>query len=261
MARRARRAPRPASPDSIERAYTLAVREVNARLVAAARAFLWPALDRAERDTAKASDVRLDADDLSAFADLDFGQLRIRLGRLSQAGARRIVDRFGRRIQDWNRQDLERILTIDLANEPPEVQRALTAWRRENVALIESIATRLHDDVHQVVRDAQRRGAHVRTVRRELMERFDVSRSRATLIARDQILKANSDLTRVRHQEAGIDRYVWSTSRDERVRPMHRDLEGTIHRWDDPPVTNEKGDRNHPGQDYQCRCVSVPVLD
>lgn len=263
MATRPRKGPAPATPDAIERAYTQAVRGVNARLVAAARAFLWPALERSARLSASnGQDSRLDAaDDLSPFADLDFGVLQVRLGRLASGASHRLVDQFGRRLGTWNRADMERILKIDLANEPPEVRAVLDAWRRENVSLITSIASRLHEDVHEVVRDAQRRGAHVDTVRRELLERFDVSRSRATLIARDQILKANSDLTRERHMEAGITRYVWSTSRDERVRPMHRDLEGTIHEWDDPPVTNEQGDRNNPGEDYQCRCVAVPVLD
>lgn len=42
---------------------------------------------------------------------------------------------------------------------------------------------------------------------------------------------------------------------------MHQELDGTEQSWDDPPVTNEDGDRNHPGEDYQCRCVAYPILD
>jgi GNAT superfamily N-acetyltransferase len=45
------------------------------------------------------------------------------------------------------------------------------------------------------------------------------------------------------------------------VRDMHDELEGTEHAWDDPPVTDKYGNRNHPGEDYQCRCVAVPILD
>ena len=69
---------------------------------------------------------------------------------------------------------------------------------------------------------------------------------------------------------AGVDKYRWSTSQDGSVRddpkgkgdPNHAILEGTIHSWDDPPVTCERtGDTNNPGFDYQCRCVGITVLE
>jgi hypothetical protein len=44
------------------------------------------------------------------------------------------------------------------------------------------------------------------------------------------------------------------------VRERHAELDGERFRWDDPPVTNEDGDENHPGEDYQCRCTAYPVL-
>jgi SPP1 gp7 family putative phage head morphogenesis protein len=64
----------------------------------------------------------------------------------------------------------------------------------------------------------------------------------------------------VRQTQAGISEYEWSTSGDERVRSSHDELDGTRQSWDDPPVTNDDGDTNHPGEDYQCRCVAIPVL-
>jgi len=64
-----------------------------------------------------------------------------------------------------------------------------------------------------------------------------------------------------RQTAAGVSRYEWSSSADERVRPRHRELDGQTFSWDDPPVTNDDGDTNHPGEDYQCRCIAVPVLD
>ena len=30
--------------------------------------------------------------------------------------------------------------------------------------------------------------------------------------------------------------------------------------WDDPPVTNDDGDTNAPGEDYRCRCVAIPQI-
>lgn len=256
-----KRLPRPAEPDGPERAYTAALRSLNRDLVGLVKAFLSKPLERAARaERAEAERERQDGP-LDGFAGLDFGTLKVRLGRLAERRAGEIAETFAGRIGSWNSREIARVLGINLTREPAEVERALTEWQRENVALITSIAERLHDDVAEVVRDATRRGARVETLAGELAERYGVSESRAELIARDQVLKANADLTRIRHASAGIDRYVWSTSRDERVRPLHRALEGTIQSWDAPPVTNDRGDRNHPGGDYQCRCVAIPVLD
>lgn len=256
MARRpkVRRAPRPREPRAVERAYAAALARLTRDMSAAVERALRGPLARAAR-----IEAREDAPG-DPFADLDWAGLRLRLGRISDRGAR-IVDQFGRKLRDFNGADIGEILKIDLAQEPPEVAAVLEAWRRENVSLISSIAERLHEDVRGVVREATTRGTRVETLARLIKGRYRVSESRARLIARDQTVKANAALTEQRHKAAGVTRYVWSTSRDERVRDMHAALEGTVHEWTDPPVTNERGDRNHPGEDYQCRCVAIPVLE
>lgn len=241
-------APRPIAPRALELQYDRALTTLNDELVAEVKRFLAPSL--------AAEKARQDADDL---AELRWGVLRARLGRITDA-ARALVDAHGARLAAFSAADIGRILKIDLAKEPPGVRKLLAKWRRENVDLIESIGERLHDDVYTVVTEATRKGVRVESLARRLAERYDVSKSRARLIARDQTMKANADLTRQRHTEAGITRYVWSTSRDERVREMHAELEGRVFAWDDPPVTNERGDRNHPGEDISCRCIAIPVL-
>jgi len=209
--------------------------------------------EKAERKDAVIEDVG------EVFAA--FGRLRLRLLRLVRTGAvLGIVDKHGRRVAAANQADQERILGIALADMTPAVQEALGAFRAANVELIESIAVQQHAQVLDLVTRAVSSGMRAQTLRGQIQERFRVSRSRAELIARDQILKANSQLTQIRHREAGISEYIWITSSDERVRDMHSDLSGTHHSWTDPPVTNEQGDTNHPGEDYQCRCTASPVL-
>ncbi len=51
-----------------------------------------------------------------------------------------------------------------------------------------------------------------------------------------------------------LDRYVWRTQRDNRVRRSHRENEGRIFSWSDPLATG------HPGEDYNCRCEAIPYL-
>ena len=62
--------------------------------------------------------------------------------------------------------------------------------------------------------------------------------------------------------EGGFDRYVWTTRKDDRVRPDHARLEGRICSWNDPPVVDlRSGRRRHPGEDYNCRCTAAPLRE
>lgn len=190
------------------------------------------------------------------------GDIRLRLAeRIQSSEVSEIVDAFGRRVNAKNLADTARVLRMSPDALPPSVRSVLDAFRRENVRLIGSVLDDQISEVSELVRDAVRTGRRVEDLAEDIEARFGVSTSRARLIARDQVLKANSAMTQTRMTAAGVSRYRWSTSRDERVRPMHRELEGQIFNWSDPPITNEKGDRNHPGEDINCRCVPVAVLD
>ena len=53
--------------------------------------------------------------------------------------------------------------------------------------------------------------------------------------------------------ESGFQYYVWTTRKDDRVRPDHARLEGRIINWNDPPIVDlRSGRRRHPGEDYNC---------
>jgi SPP1 gp7 family putative phage head morphogenesis protein len=249
---RIRKGRRPPPPKGPELAYEAALRAYSGALAKAVRAAVKRPLATLRKEQ------RADAKD---FASLDFGLLRIRLGRIAASEASDLVDRYGARITNWNRSTLSEILGIPVSSQTPEVKAALAQFQRENVDLITSIHERLLDDVESVVSEATARGTRVETLAARLAERYGVSDSRAELIARDQTLKFNASLTQIRFAEAGVTRYVWSSSRDERVRPMHAALEGRVFSFDDPPVTNEDGDTNNPGTDFQCRCTAIPVLD
>lgn len=238
--------PKPRSPDNAELAYTRAL----ARLVREIRRIVLASID-------PAINRRLDA---PGALGIDWPKLRVRLGQIIARQAGDLADTMLEQVSRFNKRDLERMLAIDINDEPAALRRALSRLRRENVALIKSIGAEMLTDVHRVVSRSVREGRRASELRELLVERFDVTESRADLIARDQTLKANSALTRVRHEQAGIDQYVWSTSKDERVRQSHQILEGRIFSWAEPPVTNPNGDRNNPGEDFQCRCVAIPVL-
>ena len=130
----------------------------------------------------------------------------------------------------------------------------LARWTRENVSLIKSIDARYFDDIEGVIKEAVRKGRPTSEVIALLQDRYAVSRSRAELIARDQVGKLNGAITESKQTALGVTHYRWSTSLDARVRPEHRVREGLVFAWKDPP---EDG---HPGEPIRCRCVAIAIL-
>ena len=75
-------------------------------------------------------------------------------------------------------------------------------------------------------------------------------------LTRDQTSKLTGQLNQARQTELGIARYRWQTSGDERVRPTHNDNDGQVFAWNSPPPAT-----GHPGEDVQCRCGAIAVID
>lgn len=88
-----------------------------------------------------------------------------------------------------------------------------------------------------------------------------ISYNKAKFLAKQETSLMVSKYRQIRYEEVGVRKYMWSTSRDVRVRPDHKELQGKIFDFNQPPVTDHATmARNNPGEDYGCRCVAIPVL-
>ncbi len=85
-----------------------------------------------------------------------------------------------------------------------------------------------------------------RATRERLDNERGIARRRAKIIGRDQTEKFNGDATEERNVKVGVDDYRWNTQRDTRVRRLHRDREGQIFSWKEPPSDG------HPGEPIEC---------
>lgn len=138
----------------------------------------------------------------------------------------------------------------------------LKKWTEENVVLIKTITKDTLSQMENIVQEGFKTGKTTTSIVKEIQSTYGVEKRYARLIARDQMAKLNADLTKTQQQDAGVEEYIWSTSGDGRVRDRHRSLNNKTFRWDDPPVVDTKtGRRCHPGEDYQCRCVSLPKFN
>lgn len=141
-------------------------------------------------------------------------------------------------------------------------QQQLEKWVSDNVDLIKSIPKDCLSEMKQVIYEGYVSGRPVTAISKDIQNRFQVSKSKARLIARDQMGKLNADITKHQQTDAGIRKYMWRTSEDSRVRKSHMVLNKEVFSWDDPPVVDKKtGRRCHPGEDYQCRCIAIPVFE
>lgn len=141
-------------------------------------------------------------------------------------------------------------------------RKLLNEWIDDNVNLIKTIPHDSLSDMRRLVLEGYRNGKPTTTIVKEIQKIYSKDRRHAQLIARDQIAKLNSQISRMQQEDAGVTEYIWSTSGDSRVREGHRRLNNKRFRWDDPPVVDDKtGRRCHPGEDYQCRCVALAVFD
>ncbi len=156
---------------------------------------------------------------------------------------------------DFNKEEMTRQLRatigVDIFLTDPSLVETVAAFTKVNVALIKTIPANYFGQIEDIIRTNLRAGRRAEQFRGELEARFGVTERRAQFIARDQISKINGQLTESRQTDLGLDEYIWRTSRDERVRESHRDLEGTIQKWGEPPVVSDDGRREHPGGDFQ----------
>lgn len=118
----------------------------------------------------------------------------------------------------------------------------------------------LRKDVQENVMAGGRYEAMVKTIQKS----YGVSQNKAKFLARQETSLLMTKFKETRYLDAGVKKYKWGTvigSAKHPVRPMHKALEGKIFSWDNPPVTDDKGARNNPGQDYNCRCFARPIVD
>jgi SPP1 gp7 family putative phage head morphogenesis protein len=144
--------------------------------------------------------------------------------------------------------------------------------REASIGYLEAAARDYADEVRSILEDPDNFELPVDELADLIEERAGVSASRARTIATTSTLQLNSTLTTTRQRASGVKRFVWSSSRDIRVRgapggpyakadPSHYDLDGQEFDYDDPPESDTDGEPALPGIPINCRCCALPVLE
>lgn len=162
----------------------------------------------------------------------------------------------------------------------PGIADKADQWIDDNVARIKGFEFERNQKLRALVQTGVRSGWSRKQLAAALEEEIpklsgtNLSvEARADLIATDQILTANSDLTKQRMENAQVSYYTWRGMADARERPDHVALNDNVFRLDGQPMTDEDlkivgregqtlrtpGAEIAPGVPIRCRCYREAV--
>jgi SPP1 gp7 family putative phage head morphogenesis protein len=138
---------------------------------------------------------------------------------------------------------------------------------RENADYISTVPVKIARQVTQHVQEQQMKGLRSSTIAKDLrqyignLRDFEINR-----IARTEVAKADTAITRARAEQLNLNWYQWQTSEDARVRKSHRKMDLVVINWSDAPspetLVGEKSEGHyHAGNIYNCRCIALPITD
>ena len=188
--------------------------------------------------------------DIQIGIGLQIPESRIKLRAEDQANN---IHRFNRK--QFDRQ-VSTVLGVNPILNEPYLEAQVKSFVEGNAALIKNIPEQSLSRVETKLRTGIEGGESLAKITETVQNELRIAKNRAKLIARDQTNKFMGKLTELRQTALGVEEYIWSTSRDERVRPTHHAKQGKKIKWSDPP-----SDTGHPGHDINCRCVAIPVLE
>lgn len=217
---------------------------------AGARDTIMPAYSKALSAALRDSpdDVQQSLDDVSA----DLTRLVIDLGPE--------LEDWVVRVENWHRAAFSRSFTptgvkLDTLLGAGDVKTTLQSVLADNTALVRS----LNDQLRNQISGAVFRGLTNRTtaadVAREIRERVGVGRTRAQLIAADQLQKLTSRLDQERQEQIGIKEFEWVHSRKKNPREIHVARNGKRYSWDSSIAKSDP-----PGRAIRCGCRARPVV-
>jgi len=265
-----KRPPKPRHPKEIQREYTQDLNGIVHFTRQIYRAQVYPKLPKIVSE-AQASRPKSDVkdrylkDDYAREVDEVMDKVKIEYQTVySKPRLKAMTGKIGAKVNQYSKkqtqEQVKAVIGIDLFTPDPWLESQMSAFVKENVGLISKWSDAQHAQSEEIIMRGARMGRRAEDIEKDLEDRIDVMGSRYDMIARDQVSKFNADLNMQRQNDLGVNKYIWSGTMDERERPMHRDLEGKVFSYDDPPVTNPQGDKNNPGGDYLCRCVALPYF-
>lgn len=138
----------------------------------------------------------------------------------------------------------------------------------ENAQLIKTLPTDVAEKVTKDIEQYTFEGLRSTEIAKKIKQyTTQHAKASAKLIARTEVSKTTTALTKARCDNLDLHWYVWRTVLDgDRVRKSHRNMEGVLVNWNVPPsperLVGEKDVGNyHAGNIWNCRCYPEPLIE
>ena len=196
---------------------------------------------------------------------------------LEEFGIGKAIERISRMVQNTSIREWARVIkkTFNIGvledfykSEPYE--QTIQQWVSGNLSEISTVPQNLLLQIERAIADGYRNGVPVADIIRQVQDTYDKLVRSIDMAARDKVSSLNAELTKMQQTDSGVKKYVWYSSRDGRVRDCHKQFDGNVYTWDEPPedwyITKSRGivytgRRCHPGEAYGCRCIAVPIFE
>ncbi|MCW6085527.1 MULTISPECIES: phage head morphogenesis protein [Clostridium] len=138
---------------------------------------------------------------------------------------------------------------------------------QRNAYLIKSMPLNVSKDITEHVAKEVFKGRRAESIVEDLQKKVPyMLESKAKLIARTEVSKTSTALTKARAENIGLRFYYWKTSEDVRTRDSHRKMQDVICSFNEPPspekANNEKFVGYYdPGCIWNCRCYPSVIIN
>ena len=146
----------------------------------------------------------------------------------------------------------------------------------KNVSLVKSIPDeffkQIEAEIYQGVSNGVTYGDIAKRINgiKDISSVFGKLSNRTKFIARNEVENINAALVKKRSEKVGLKKFIWQTSRDERVRGnpagtypnakcSHYKLDGKVFTWSGGAKCG--GKVIYPGSDFNCRCVAINLIE
>ena len=199
------------------------------------------------------------------------------MDKIAEAGIKSLITKVAKRVKKSAYREWGLIIEktfgekLDATHYDDDFYKSvLEKWVKHNEKLMDEFIQNVLDDVKKCVVDMLGKKESPANIAKSIKEILDKATKHAMQMSKDQVAALNSEIEKLHCEDSGSDSYIWITKKDDRVRECHRTLHGKIFSWNDPPemwhvsAMGEivmDGRKCHPGQDYRCRCIALPIFN
>ena len=168
------------------------------------------------------------------------------------AGVRMVAEVAARDKQAWQQVAAQMGRALHKEIEEAPTGAAMRESLAEQVRLITSLPREAAERVHALTLQGIAEGTRAKEIAARIFETGDVTKARATLIARTEVARTATELVKARAVHVGSTEFIWRTAGDSDVRASHRKLNGKAFRWDKPPLCDPPDHEALPGCILNC---------